>query len=258
MSEGQETQGEGAAERPDWLEERYATAEDQAKAYAEARREMNRLQTEQQQEREAFAQALEAMQSAPPQQFPVQQTPYDPNADPMLQAYEEAKQMGDSRRELAITMALNQQMLNQALDQRFSSLQPSIDAQAKADVDHAIQLAEFRVMQEMDKDQPGEYSRVKDQIAHTLNNEYPQLKPQDADVDKWVSALKAAHGLSQREAMAKQLADLQQANQEKQAQMGPPQGAPGRVAMGTPEEKSEWEKIMAADTNSYANMRRGT
>src|SRR5262245_38245217 len=94
-------------ERPDWMVEKFTTVEDQARAYAEAEREMGRMREEMARDRDNFQIALQNMEALRPED---QQTPppqqYNPDQDPLLQQYQQALDMGDARALLAINLEL--------------------------------------------------------------------------------------------------------------------------------------------------------
>ena len=103
----QAEQQETTPELPDWVEERFRSAENpveaQARSYAEAQREMNRVRSESERQQREFSEALASLSAQPE---PQQQ--YAPQQDPLLQAAQRAYEEGDVTTLLAIQAQISQ------------------------------------------------------------------------------------------------------------------------------------------------------
>lgn len=117
----------GSQDRPDYLLEKFGSAEDQAKAYAESEKLATQA-TQRASEAERRAQQLEGqLQELSAQQDMLyqsiqqgqQQQPqqYDPSADPLVLAYEQAVENGDARAQLGIHAVVAQQAAEAQLRQ---------------------------------------------------------------------------------------------------------------------------------------------
>lgn len=256
MSTPEEVAAEIQAEtdtRPDYLLERFKTPEDQARAYAEAEKEMNRLRAQQDQERADFAAALERMTEMQPRE----QTPVpglDPQIANALAAYEAAVEQGDARSAMLIQMSLNQQITQQTiakeLEDRFNSLNPQLDERRQEQRDIAFRVAEDRVQRQ--------YGDAWTELAPDVNrwlNEHPAILPQVNDPVQWEATIQEAARIVRNDKAAERLAELEADRAAKVNAQTAVGAGQGRYPTQTDEKKAEWEAVVNAPVTSYSQLR---
>lgn len=243
--------GEGAdtgAGRPDWLEERYQSVEDQAKAYGESRKEMDRLRSQMEEERAQWSAALE--QISQQQQAPAPQQPgLDPQTNQLLAAYQQAIDSGDAAAQLAIQVALNQQATASLIEERFKEFTPKIEQQQQADRDIAFQIAQ-------------------DRVARQYGDKWAELSP---EVNKWlhehaswlptVNSPEAFEQVIREGAMsiegakaAQQLAELEAARNARLSAQTATGGSTTQHPTATDDKKKAWEEVKNAPVVSYSDL----
>jgi hypothetical protein len=100
------------AERPEWLPEKFESAEALAKSYSELE---NKLREQGEEKNNLTAQLEDLYGRVQTMEQSAQQARYDPSADPTLLAYEQAMENGDYRAALAIQVGLAQKIAEQSV-----------------------------------------------------------------------------------------------------------------------------------------------
>lgn len=238
----------GEAAKPEWLEDRYSSVEDQAKAYSEARKEMDRLRTEMEQQGRQFSEALQEM-TAETQRQSAQK--YDPNADPDVTAWRQAVEAGDPDMMLGANLKLVQRLVASEREQAQKELQPQIDQQAQLAQDAAIELAEATVRTELI--QKGlDYDASREEIADQIKA-FGGL-PVGGNKQAHEAMIRAAGEVVYARAVTEAHSKGEFLRREKLAAGTVQPGATGRTATGAPAEKDAWSEIRGADDNSYAGL----
>lgn len=244
-------EGGGAApERPEWLEDRYQTAEDQAKAYSEARAEMNRMRSTMEQERSTMAAALERIEAQTQAPAPVQVQPSD---DPAILAYQRAYEEGDAQAMLRLGAQFTQGPLVEAvgrlLDDRFEKIQPALEATNAAQREAQIRMAEDIVARQIG---PEKYQELLPQISSALQDHQHWL-PQVATTDGYANAILDVAKLVEHDTLTKTVAELEAERAEKMAAQTVAGAGRGSV-YSRDQQQAEVDRIKAAPTDSYASM----
>jgi hypothetical protein len=242
---------ESQVERPEFLLEKFETAEDQAKAYAEAEREMSRMREEMQRDRDQFTAALQNLEELRPQeqqpyQQPAQQQPYDPNADPLMQQYQQALDMGDARALLAINMELNRQMTQQVVQESMKSLNSQVEQGQGTDREVAITLATERIARQHE-----DWEEIAPDVGRLLQQNTEWI-PSVASIDAYEKAIGQAARVVKAE---KILADNQRQETVRQQKINT-QGLTGDSArVLSPEEtQREWDTVRNAKLTGYSGI----
>lgn len=255
MSTPEEAAAEIAAEaavRPDYLLDRFKTEGDQAQAYAESEKEMNRLRAQNDKERAEFASALEQMSAMQAQATPPQQG-LDPQTNQLLSQFQYARDNGDVAAELAMTLALQQQMLTQTLDERFKTLAPQLDDQRQADRDIAFRIAEDRVQRGFGDEQWAEIQPAVDEWLRS----HPAYLPQVNDPVAFETVIREAAQIVVNANATEKLAEIETDRQTKLAQQTATGTGQGRYPTQTDEKAKEWQAVVDAPVSSYSQIRSG-
>lgn len=242
----------GTGERPDYLLEKFKTPEDQARAYVEAEREMARLRTQSEQDREQFASALERIEAAPPQQQFQPPAGLDPQTQADLVAYQNAVESGDAAAQLAITLSLNQRMLAPMLDERFKALEPTLTTQSQADRNIAFELAQERVGKTFGDD----WKELQPEVQAWLN-EHQSWLPVENDPSKFEQVIREGAQTIVNAKRAEQLAALEADRTAKLGAQTAAGSGSGRHSTLGDGKKEAWDEIAGADVASYGQMRSG-
>jgi hypothetical protein len=166
-------------ERPEWLDERFASVEDQAKAYAESEKKMTQTQQqyrdiERRLDALAEQQQTEQAQQTHPQPFEGIQA-----QAPLVQQYQEAVETGDVMTQLGIQALLAQQ----AAEQAMSKAQPP-----QQEIDQQAQVFAHLAEQETANRFGEEWEALKPEVGQLLS-EHPHLLPDTGDLAQTVNAL---------------------------------------------------------------------
>lgn len=240
-----------APEKPEWLEERFSSVEDQAKSYAEARREMNRMRSEMEQQGRQFAEALQEVTAEQQRQT---QRQYDPNADPDVQAWRNSVESGDPDGQLAAMLKIQQRLAASEREQQQAALVPQMEQLNQQARIAAINEAERIVKQEA-IDAGLDYEASRPDIEANLRSLYGDaLLPPSADPMVHVAAMQNAVRIAHAQAVLDAAKSGELLRREKLAAGTVQPGATGRTATGSPQEKSEWDSIKGADDSSYSGM----
>lgn len=237
------------AERPEFLLEKFATTEDQAKGYAEAERRMTQLTSELQKKDEeirkrdeTFAEAISRFENQP-------QQAYNPSLDPLVQQYQQAVDNGDAAAQLAIQVAINQQSTTQIIDQKMDALKPALTAQEEAQREQAFQMAQDRMS-----------NKYGDQWSEDLQNQVferlrknPAFLPQVASPDGYTMAMEEQVNVIEG-AKARQQLKAYEDDRTAKLQAQGLTGAASRSSEPTDAEKAAWDEVKNTKTNSYEDM----
>lgn len=243
MSESQ------SEERPDFLLEKFETPEDQARAYAEAEKEMSRMRAEMDREREQFTSALQNLESLRPDEYQQQAPPqqnYNPDNDPLLAQYQQALDMGDARALLAINLELNRQMTQQAIDEGMKGLNTKVEQNQNVDREVAITLATERVAR-----QHPDWEEIAPDVGRLLQQNSEWI-PTNSSIDSYEKAIGQAARVVRAEKILAENDRTQQVRQQKLATQGLT-GDSARVA--SPEEMTkEWDAVKNARLTGYSGI----
>lgn len=241
--------GEKPDERPAWLPENFKTPEDLAKAYDESRKEMNRAQTERDQERQQFAAALEAMEQRRPVITP--QNGDDPNLAAFTQAIESGDAAAMFRIQTEAAAAKTTERMEKLLEEKFGNIQPVLDQQQQAQREASIRMAEDVVARNLPD---GQYAELLPEISKAVQ-EHPHYLPAQASVEGYAAAILDVAKLVQHDKLQAQITALETERAEKlQAQTV--QGAGRPSAFSEDEQKAEFERIKNTKTGSFAEVMR--
>jgi len=250
MSTPEEVAAELAAEqdgRPEWLPDQFKTPEDLAKSYDESRREMDRLRSSLDEERQQFAAALERIEAV--QQQPAPAEGLDPRTNQLLTQYQQAVESGDAAAQLAITLGLQQDMMNQALEERFKTLEPKLGEAAQADRTIAFELASERVAKAYGDD----WGELKEPVQAWLR-EHQSWLPAVNDPNAFEVVIREAASTVVNEKAATRLKELEADRAAKLSAATATGSGQGRFPTATDDKKQQWQEIKDAPVISYADM----
>lgn len=229
-------------ERPAWLPPNFKDPEALAKSYEESRKEMDRLRSQLDEERQQFSAALEQVQA-------VTQQAAQPQVDPanqLLYQYQQAVESGDAATQLAIQAALMQQAASNAVEERFKTFAPQIEAQQNADRDIAFRFAEQRVAAQYGE----QWADLSADVDKWLR-EHPAWMPTVNTPDAFETVIGEAARYVANERAAARLAEVESARAARlSAQTGT--GSTGRYPTATDEKKQAWDEIKSAEVGSYS------
>jgi hypothetical protein len=243
---------EQVEERPDWLLEKFTSPEDQARAYADAEREMQRMRSEMERERSQFADALQNLENLRPEETPQQpqQNVYSPDSDPLLQSYQQALDMGDARALLAINLELNRQMTQQAIQEGMRDLSGRVEKSAEVDREVAITMATERVARRYDN-----WEELAPEVGRVLQ-ENSEWIPTQSSIEAYEKAIGQAARIVTAERI---LAGQQREDQIRQEKLNTQGLVGGSARVISPEEGArEWDAIKNAQLTGYAGILRGS
>ncbi len=242
--------GDGA-DRPEWLPENFKTPEDLAKSYGESVKEMSRLRSELDLERQQFVAALDQYETLNQQQR--QTDPgFDPNTNQILQQYGTAAENGDYSAQLAIQLGLTQQIVQQTIDERLAKLSPEMDAQTQAQRDIAFQIAQDTVRQS--------YGDKWESLAEPVQawlREHQSWLPAVNDPKAFETVIREAARTVENDKAAEQLRALEADRAAKLSAATSTGSGQGKFPTATDDKKQQWEEIKNADVVSYGELRRG-
>lgn len=230
---------------PEYIEERFRSAENpleaQARGYAEAQREMNRLRSESERERKQFTEALTQLEAA---QTPAP-VPFNPNADPLVQLAQKAWEEGDMATFLAVNAQINQAATRQVLAEEVGPLKEQMTSGNKQDRALALQMAEERVK--------GMYGdRWETEIAPEINKRLAHL-PAEASVEGFVEFLTREAQAIDYPRLKKQL-DAAEAERTAKLNANTLGGGGARVPLQADENKEHWDRVKAANSGSWSGV----
>ena len=234
-------QGDG---RPGWLPQNFKSPEDLAKSYEESRKEMDRLRSQLDEERGQFAAALERIEAVQ-----AQQTQPAEFQNPILAQWQAAVENGDAAAQLAIHLQLQQQMMDQTLEKRFSELSPKLEASQQADRDIAFEIAQDRVARQYG-DKWGDLAPEVNAWLHEHSAWLPSVNSPDAFESVIREGVTAIEG---RKA-AERLAALEADRAAKLSSTTATASGGTRFPTATDEKKQAWDAIKGADVGSYSQI----
>ena len=237
-------------DRPDWLLEKFTSPEDQARAYAEAEREMQRMRTELERERTQFADALSNLENLRVDEQAAPPPSYSPDADPLLQSYQQALDMGDARALLAINLELNRQMTQDAIKEGMKDLSGRVERSQEVDREVAITMATERVARRYEN-----WQEIAPEVGRLLQ-ENSEWIPTSNSIEAYEKAIGQAARVITAERVLSDQGRAEQVRQEKIAS----QGLVGNSArVFSPEEsQKEWEAVKNARLTGYEGILRGS
>ncbi len=243
--------GAKAPERPEWLPENFKSGEELARSYDETRREMDRLRSQSEQDRSQFAEALATMQAEQDQRA---RSMTDPNSDPRIQAYQRAVDEGDAATQLAISLDLNRQLIQQELQARGDQVTPAIESMQEAQRTQLIDQAEAWGKQYA-TERGLDYEASKDDVYGALRQLYgDQLMPTQGDATVYNGAMRAAIDITFAQAVIEDKESGELDRRAKLSAMTTVPGASGRLATGSPDETAAWNQVRDAPAGSYAEL----
>lgn len=229
---------------PDDWPEQFKSPEDLLKSYQEIRPRMDQLQSQIEQERQQFSEALQTLEQMRPQEQPQQQ--YNPAQDPILNSYQEALDSGDARAMLAINLELQQRQMQQMQAQMQQQMGGQFQRATDTDREVAITLATERVA----RDYP-EWEDLAPKIGEVLQAR-PHWIPDEVSVEGFERALREAADLVNAQQLISEQRKQETDRQAKLQAQGL-QGDAGRVM--TPEQQTaEWDKIKSINLGGYSGI----
>lgn len=244
-----EVNEERAAEGQEWTPpegwpEEFKSPQDLLKSYQEIRPQMNRLQSQLEQERTQFSEALQTLEGMRPQEQ--QQQTYTPQQDPILTSYQEALDSGDARAMLAINMELQQRIVQKQMQELQTQQQARFQQANDTDREVAITLATERVS----RDYP-DWEELAPKVGEILQAR-PHWIPEQVSVEGFERALREAADLYKaQELVAEQR--KQESDRQSKLQAQGLQGDAGRV-MSPQEQQQEWDKIKGINLGGYSGI----
>lgn len=244
---------EGADDgRPDWLPENFADGAALAKSYDESRREMDRMRSQMDDQQKQFAAALEQLEAQQPAPPPTEGL--DPVIAQSMAAYDNAIQQGDNAAALAIQIGLNQHLTRQtidtALEERFKTLDPKLEAQGQADRDIAFEIASERVA----KSYGDQWGELQPDVQKWLR-EHPNWLPSENKPEAFEQVIREAARTVENERLAEQARSAASDRAAKLAAATGDGSGQGRHPIATDAKKAEWEAVKNSDVGSYSGLR---
>ncbi len=226
-------------ERPEWLNETFASPEDQAKAYNDAVREMKRAQSDANQLRQDMdrqAQQFADSLSAFDQQQPAQQ--WNPQTDPTINAYQRALEEGDAASALAIQMQVSEARTAQMLDDRLRAFEERMSPQQHANQEATLLLAEQQIAPEFGDRWP----EVAAQINDTVRGRLAGIS--NPSVEAYAQAIRESAQLAEYDRLVKEQGRL---DAERMAKLNAQtmNGSTARTPTDTDAKKAEWVTVPA-------------
>lgn len=232
-------------ERPDWLPDKFKSAEDMARSYTELESAHGRLRSEAETQREQFSAALAAIDE--PDERQPQQGQWSPQADPTMIAMQNALEQGDAATFAAIQLQLNQAAIQQTIADALKPLQDQFASANTVDKDVALRLAEQQVAGQFGD----EWAEIAPKVTERLRN--PNVLPQVPTVEGYAAAISEQAKLVRYETLEARDRAFEAERQAKlQAQtLG---GGVARTQTDTDAKKQEWQDVVNADVQSYSKL----
>lgn len=234
-----------AAERPEWLPDKFGSPEALAESYTHLESRLGQQGNELSAEREA-REAAEARAAELEQLVAGQQQPqYDPAQDPLVAAFEHAYESGDAR----MMLAVQAELANRAA-QAAAGTQPQEHQDDPQEFETAAVVAENQVWRKYGD----EYGELREQVAQKLQD-MPGLVAGSTLAD-FERGIETAFHLAQREKLldtqTKQAQQEQQAEEARKAKLAA-QTATGAGPRPIPKSEQEkvWEEIKNADDGRW-------
>lgn len=231
-----------APELPDWVEERFRSAENpveaQARSYAEAQREMNRVRSESERQQREFSEALSSLSAQP------EQPQYAPQSDPLLAAAQRAYEEGDVTTLLAIQAQISQAATAQILDQRLGQLDERFQGVTAQDREISLRMAEEQVQRVFGEER---WTQLAPKVQEQLSS---RPLPQTPSVEVYASHLLDLARLADYDRLTQANAALEE---ERRAKLNAQtlDGGGARVQLTAPRDEDGWAEIKNADSGSW-------
>lgn len=242
--------------RPDWLPENFADGAALAKSYDESRREMDRLRSERDEERQQFQAALERLEEVQQARPSIQAEGVDPVIANSMSAYENAMANGDHAAALAIQIGLSQhltaQTIDKSLDERFKTLDPKLESASQADRDIAFEIASERVA----KSYGDQWEALQPDVKKWLR-EHPAWLPAENKPEAFEQVIREAARTVENEKAAERLKAFEADRAAKLGAQTATGAGSGKHPIVTDEKKAAWDEVKNADTGSYSQTRAG-
>jgi hypothetical protein len=246
MADEPNQQVEEQPEPPEWVAEKFRSAENpieaQARSYAEAEREMSRLRSETERQQKEFSEALSSL--AEKEQQYQQQPQYMPQTDPLLAAAQRAYEEGDVTTLLAIQAQISQAATAQILDQRLGQLDERFQSGAAQDRELSLRMAEEQVQRVFGEERWAELApKVQEQLSS-------RPLPQTPSVEGYASHILDIARLVDYDRLTQAHAALEAERQAKLNAQTLDNGAV-RVPLTAPKDKDAWAEIKNADAGGW-------
>jgi hypothetical protein len=247
MAEDPEVQQQEAPEIPDFIEDRFRGADNpveaQARSYAEARREMDRIRSESERQQREFSEALSSL-SEREQQFQAPQQQYAPQADPLLSAAQRAYEEGDVTTLLAIQAQISQAATAQLLDQRLGQFQEQFQGVNAHDRELSLRMAEDQVQRVFG---PDRWAELAPKVQEGLTS---RPLPDRPSVEGYAAHLLDLARLADYDRVVQQNQALEQ---ERQAKLSAQtlDGGTARVPLTARKDEDSWNEIRNADSGGW-------
>lgn len=243
-----------AAERPEWLQDKFQSAEDQAKAYAASEAEMHRMRQQNEQERQRFQAALEAQ--AQVVQQPVIQAQaggFDPAAAELEQAFAQGDYGAIMRIQSEAAARATVPAVAKLLDGWKDEFTPTLEAQQSAIRQSQIAAGEGIVAQMIGTD---EYAKLAPKLSELVADR-PNYLPAAASPEGYAAAILDVVKIARYDQLVEDNAEMSKDRAEKLAAQ---QLAPGgnRSIYTADEQKAEFDRIKNSQTGSFGELLRGT
>ena len=237
-------------ERPDWLPEKFKSAEDLAKSYGELESKLGELS-----ERAKYAETLEENYQALAAQVDQLQTAQTAQAQqqaqsPLIAAYQDAYERGDAAQMLAV----NAEISKLALRQELQSVLPQIEQRVGTLAESQAQEIGNWAAGTLAARYGDAWEQNRETLSHVIETQ-PWLIPEEAKTNPQVALAAldnvfkiATHGNVQPTAQA-QAADAE-AERARLLAAQTATGAGTRTLTGD-EAKAEWDKIRSAGDKPY-------
>jgi len=242
---------EGRVDPPDWVAEKFRSAdnpiEEQARSYAEAEREMNRLRSEYERQQKEFSEALSSLAEKEQEQRFQMQPQYAPQTDPLLSAAQRAYEEGDVTTLLAIQAQISQAATAQILDQRLGALDERFQQGATQDRELSLRMAEEQVQKLFGEERWSELApKVQEQLAQ-------RPLPQTPSVEGYASHILDLARLADYDRLTQANANLERERQAKLSAQTLDNGA-ARVQLTARKDEDAWKEIRDADAGDWSQL----
>lgn len=238
--------------RPEGLPEKFKSVEDMAKSYEAAEAEMHRIRQQSEQERARFQTALEAQS----QQQPVVQatgTSFDPAAAELEQAFAN----GDYAAIMRINAEASARGVVPAvaalIDQKFSDLTPTIEAQQGAIRQSQIAAGEGIVAQMIGTE---EYAKLAPKLSELVADR-PNYLPESASPEGYAAAILDVVKIARYDQLVEDNAEMSKERAEKLAAQQLSNGG-NRSVYTQDQQKAEFDRIKNTESGTFGEILRRT
>jgi hypothetical protein len=245
----QQVQAEERAEPPEWVAEKFRSADNpleaQARGYAEAEREMTRLRSEYERQQKEFSEALSSLAAQEPQYQ--QQPQYAPQSDPLLSAAQRAYEEGDVTTLLAIQAQISQAATAQILDQRLGQFDERFQANTAQDRELSLRMAEEQVQRVFGEER---WQELAPKVQQELQS---RPLPATPSVEGYASHILDVARLVDYDRLTQANAALEKERQAKLNAQTLDNGA-ARVQVTARKDEDMWNEIKKADAGGWGSI----